>query len=154
MKERINMKIGENDSKKERYASWYKFVRYSNMMSKMHPRRKTTFSEIIESFFICDRTLSRERSSLVFFFFKYIHYRKFQLTWKENETMPYANPTIFITFEVCQLNSTRMNVETKVLYSLSFRLKVKSRQRIRNQNFAFITSSGTLTHVYTFNCLN
>lgn len=45
------MKIGENDSKKERYASWYKFVRYLNMMSKMHLRRETTFSEIIESFF-------------------------------------------------------------------------------------------------------
>lgn len=68
MKERINMKIGENDSKKERYASWYKFVRYLNMMSKMHLRRET-FSEILNLFFICDRTLSRERSSLVFFFF-------------------------------------------------------------------------------------
>lgn len=71
--------------------------------------------------------LYHENEAASYFFFLNIHYRKFQLTWKENETMPYANPTIFITFEVCQLNSTRMNVETKVLYSLSFRLKVKSR---------------------------
>lgn len=41
--------------------------------------------------------------------------------------MPIQRFGVFITFEVCQLNSTRMNVETKVLYSLSFRLKVKSR---------------------------
>lgn len=72
--------------------------------------------------------LYHENEAASYFSFLNIYYRKFQLTWKKKRDeclTPIQRFDVFITFEVCQLNSTRMNVETKILYIVEFSFESK-----------------------------